>query len=89
MIGMAEQLAVTPEGRAGAEIHALIDELLRSLAKRGTQRLVCKVQSNEFVAIHGLAQQGFLLMDTLQDFVFDFSRTPIEAIDLPGHDGQL
>ena len=85
-IGTVKHLAVT---RAGAEIlHELIDELLRSLAKRGTQCVVCRVQSNELAAIHALEQSGFLLMDTLLDFVFDFSRTPIEAINLPRRDGQ-
>lgn len=89
-LGTVEHLAVTRDARAGAEIlHELIDELTRNLVKRGTQCVVCKVQSNELVAIHALEQQGFLLMDTLQDFVFDFSRTPIEAIDLPRRDEQL
>jgi ribosomal protein S18 acetylase RimI-like enzyme len=89
-IGTVKHLAVSPSDGVGTEIlHELIDELTRNLAKRGTQCVVCKVQSNEFVAIHALEQQAFLLMDTLQDFVFDFSRTPIEAIDLPGRDGQL
>lgn len=85
-----KHLAVTPDDRAGSEIlHGLIDELLRSLAKRETQCVVCKVQSNELTAIHALEQRGFLLMDTLLDFVFDFSRTPIEAINLPRRDEQL
>ena len=39
-----------------------------------------EVQSSELAAIHALEQSGFLLMDTLLDFVFDFSRTPIEKI---------
>ena len=89
-IGTVEHLAVTPDGRAGAEIlHELIDELTRTVVNRGTQCLVCKVQSDELSAIHALEQEGFLLMDTLQDFVFDFSRTPIERIHLPRRDKQL
>lgn len=89
-IGTVKHLAVTPDDRAGAEIlHELIDELLRSLAKRGTQCVVCRLQSNELPAIHALEERGFLLMDTLLDFVFDFSRAPIETINLPRRDGQL
>ncbi len=34
--------------------------------------MVCKVHSNELPAIHALEQSGFLLMDTLLDFVFRF-----------------
>jgi len=89
-IGTVKHLAVSSDGRVGAEIlRGLIDELTRSLDKRGTQCVICKVQSDELPVAHALEQQGFLLMDTLQDFVFDFSRTPIEAIDLPRRDGQL
>ncbi len=88
-LGTVKHLAVTADDRAGAGILCeLIEELLRSLAKRGTQCVVCRVQSNELAAIHALEQRGFLLMDTLLDFVFDFSHTPIEAINLPRRDGQ-
>jgi ribosomal protein S18 acetylase RimI-like enzyme len=88
-IGTVEHLTVI-RGAAAAEIlHELIDELMRCLAKHGTQCAVCKVQSNDSAVIHALEQCGFLLMDTLQDFVFDFSRTPIEGIYLPIEDEQL
>jgi ribosomal protein S18 acetylase RimI-like enzyme len=89
-IGTVKHLAVSSDPRVGAEIlRGLIDELTRSLDKRGTQCVVCKVQSDKLSIAHALEQQGFLLMDTLQDFVFDFSRTPIETIDLPRREGQL
>jgi ribosomal protein S18 acetylase RimI-like enzyme len=89
-IGTVEHLAVTRGDPAAAEIlHELIVELTRSLADRGTQCMVCKVECNEMAVIHALEQQGFLLMDTLQDFVFDFSRTPIDKIDLPRRDERL
>jgi ribosomal protein S18 acetylase RimI-like enzyme len=88
-LGTVKHLAVIPDDHGGAGIlRELVDELLRRLAKRGTQCVVCRVQSNELAAIHALEQSGFLLMDTLLDFVFDFSRTPIEAINLPRRDGQ-
>jgi len=89
-IGIVKHLAVSSDPRVGVEIlRGLIDELTRSLGKRGTQCVVCKVQSDELSIAHALEQQGFLLMDTLQDFVFEFSRTAIETIDLPRRDGQL
>ena len=88
-LGTLKHLAVISDDHAGAGIlRELIDELVRSLAKRGTQCVVCRVQSNELAAIHALEESGFLLMDTLLDFVFDFSRTSIEAINLPRRDGQ-
>jgi ribosomal protein S18 acetylase RimI-like enzyme len=89
-IGTVKHLAVTADNRAGADIlHELIDELMRSLTDRGTQCVICKAQPDELVTIHALQRHGFLLMDTLLDFVFDFSRTPMEEIDLTGRDAQL
>ena len=76
-IGTVEHIAVAAGDDSGTEIlQELLDELTRSLADRETQCVVCKVHSNELPAIHALEQRGFLLMDTLLDFVFDFSRTP-------------
>ena len=89
-IGTVKHLAVSSDGRVSAGIlRELIDELTRSLDKRGTQCVICKVQSNEFAVVHALEQRGFLLMDTLLDFVFDFSRTPIEEINRLRRDRQL
>ena len=89
-IGTVEHIAVAVGDASGTEIlQALLDELTRSLADRGTQCVVCKVYSNESPAIHALEQRGFLLMDSLLDFVFDFSRTPIEEINPPRRDKQL
>ena len=39
--------------------------------------------SNENAAIHALERYGFLLMDTLLDFFFDFSRTPFDKVSPP------
>ena len=89
-IGTVEHIAVAAGDDSGTEIlQELLDELTRSLADRGTQCVVCKVHSTELLAIHALEQRGFLLMDTLLDFVFDFSRTPIEEIHPPRRDEQL
>jgi len=80
-VGTIEHLAVRGDGpQATAILHELIEKLTRILADRGTQCFVCRVQSNERAAIHALERSGFLLMDTLLDFVFDFSRASIEEI---------
>jgi ribosomal protein S18 acetylase RimI-like enzyme len=89
-IGTVEYIAATAGDDSGTEIQQeLLDELMRSLADRGTQCVVCKVHSTDLQAIHALEQRGFLLMDTLLDFVFDFSRTPLEEINPPRRDKQL
>ena len=72
---------------AGADdsrvLNELLDEVLRRAANRGIHLLTCKVQPLQFAAIHALERHGFLLMDTLLDFFFHFSRTPFEKISPP------
>jgi len=89
-MGTVEHIAVAVGDDSGTEtLRQLLDELTRSLADRGTQCVVCKVHSNELPTIHALEQRGFLLMDTLLDFVFDFSRVPTADTNLPGRDRRL
>ena len=89
-IGTVKHLAVTTHNPAGSELLCqLIDELERTLARRATECVVCRVSAGDLPAIHALEQHGFLLMDTLVDFVFDFSRTSIEEIKTPEQDKQL
>jgi len=89
-VGTIEHLAVRGDGpQAAAILHELIEKLTRTLADRGTQCVVCKVQSNERAAIHALEQRGFLLMDTLLDFVFDFCRASIEETNTGRQDEAL
>lgn len=61
----------------------LVDEALRHAASRGIHLLTCKVQPLQFAAIHALERHGFLLMDTLLDYFFDFSHTPFDEIRPP------
>ena len=89
-IGTVEHLAVAAGDVSRTEIlQELLDKLTRSLADRGTECVVCKLQSNELPVIHALEQRGFLLMDTLLDFVLDFFRTPIKESNLPRRGEQL
>ena len=89
-IGTVKHLAVTSHDPAGGEmLYQLIDELKRTLASRAPECVVCRVSAGDLPAIHALEQRDFLLMDTLVDFVFDFSRTPIEELKSPEQDKQL
>jgi len=89
-IGNIKHLAVATDDHAATEIlEELIDELARTLDKRETQCVACRVQSSELAAIHALEQSGFLLMDTLLDFVLDFSRVPTEQTSRSQRDKRL
>lgn len=61
----------------------LVDEVLRHAASRGIVLLTSKVQPLQIAAIHALERHGFLLMDTLLDFFFDYSRAPFDKISPP------
>lgn len=72
------------DGARGSEaLDSLLNEAIRDAASRGVECLTCKVQALHHAAIHALERQGFFLMDTLLDFLFDSSRMPLESIRLP------
>jgi hypothetical protein len=64
-------------------LDGLLEEVLQHAANRGIHCLMCKVQPLQFGAIHALERHGFLLMDTLLDFLFDFSSASFEKIAPP------
>ncbi len=89
-IGTVKHLAVTTDDPGSAQIlHELIGQPMQTLATRGTQCVTCRVQAGELATIHALEQCGFLLMDTLLDFVFDLSHSPIEQASGPKREEQL
>src|SRR5215831_12058500 len=81
-IGTLKHLAVASDGPAGVKIlRELINALMQPLAERGIQCVFCRVQSGELASIHALEQSGFLLMDTLLDFVFAFPAKGREQVN--------
>lgn len=67
----------------------LLNEVVQHAANRGTECLTCKVQALHRAGIHALERRGFFLMDTLLDFVFDSSRTPLESVSIPKRPNSL
>jgi ribosomal protein S18 acetylase RimI-like enzyme len=49
----------------------LVTEAVRRLAERDADFLLCKAMPSDTAIIHALESNGFLLMDTLLNFVFD------------------
>jgi len=82
-VAVIKHLTEADGGRDSDVIDDLLDEVMRHAASCDTECLTCKVRPLHFAAIHALERHGFLLMDTLLDFLFDFSRTPLESITLP------
>ena len=64
-------------------LNDLIEKILRRAKDRGVECIVCKRPSSQSQAVHALERNGFLLMDTLIDFVWDFERSQIEKLPAP------
>jgi dTDP-4-amino-4,6-dideoxy-D-galactose acyltransferase len=82
-VAVIKHLTEADGARDSDVLDNLLGEVIRHAASRGTECLICKVQTLHFSAIHALERQGFFLVDTLLDFLFDFSRTPLGSISLP------
>jgi dTDP-4-amino-4,6-dideoxy-D-galactose acyltransferase len=82
-MAVIKHIAEADDARGPDVLDALLDEVIRHAVQRGIECLTCKVQPLHFAAIHALERHGFLLMDTLLDFLFDSSRTPLESISVP------
>jgi GNAT superfamily N-acetyltransferase len=68
-------LAAAGDSFARAEIlERLVDEAVRHAEERGAECLVHRSYADDAPAIHTLERRGFLLVDTLLDYVYDYPR---------------
>ena len=58
----------------------LVDRVVDHARNEGAECLVSKPYSNDFNLIHALESHGFLLVDTLLDYVYDIRRYPLETL---------
>jgi RimJ/RimL family protein N-acetyltransferase len=82
-VAIIKYLVGTDDTQESRVLDDLLTEVLEHAANRGIHCLMCKVQPLQFGAIHALERYGFLLMDTLLDFLFDFSGASFEKISPP------
>jgi ribosomal protein S18 acetylase RimI-like enzyme len=77
-------LAAAGESSQRASIlERLLDEVVRHAEELGAECLVHRSYADDAPAIHALERRGFLLMDTLADYGFDFSRNDELPMSLP------
>jgi len=89
-IGALKQLAADAENSSGGNVvEALVEETIRHAAKCGIECLTVNVHPRDSATIHSLERNGFLLMDTLVYYLFDFSRTPFDQLIAPRQIGGL
>jgi len=88
-IAIVKHLAHANNAPDSKALDDLLTEVTVRAARRGIECLTCKVQARDPAVIRALERQGFLLMDTLLDLVFDSSRTRLEDIGLPNRPERL
>ncbi len=64
-------------------IGRLLDRLIGWASDRGIDCLLCKTFSDDVEIVHALERRGFLLMDTLLNYVCDLQRDPLDTISRP------
>jgi GNAT superfamily N-acetyltransferase len=78
-----KHLAVGPDKENAAVLEVLIARTLQYALDNGYDFLLCKTYTDEPVKIHALERVGFLLVDTLLDFVLDLSLFPYASQSVP------
>lgn len=83
-IGTLKYLAADTENSMGGKaVEALLEQSVAHARKCGIECLTVKVHPRDTATIHALERNGFLLMDTLMHYIFDFLRTPFEQVAPP------
>jgi GNAT superfamily N-acetyltransferase len=83
-IGEVKHLAAdTQSSPDGNVVDTLVEETVKYAAKCGTECLTAKVHPRDTVTTHALERNGFLLMDTLVYYLFDFSRMRFSQVIAP------
>lgn len=67
-------------------IRQLLETVMRHFEREGVRFVLCKTDTNNAGLIHALERQGFGLMDTLLEYVYDFARPPFETVIQPAAD---
>ena len=88
-IAIVKHLAHANNAPNSKALDDLLTEMTVRAARSGVECLTCRVQARDSAAVRALERQGFLLMDTLLDLVFDSSRTPLGNIRLPNRPERL
>lgn len=83
-MGALKHLAVDPDSSASAGIAGkLLGQVAGWALARGLEFLLCKAYSDDVRTIHSLEADGFLLMDTMLDYVCDLREHPLARVPPP------
>ena len=83
-MGAIKNLVVNPNSTQRADaMHELLNHTIIWARRRGIDCLLCKTCTDDTLSIHELERQGFLLMDTLLDYVYDYRKSPFRVLPQP------
>jgi GNAT superfamily N-acetyltransferase len=68
-----KHIAASPGEHAARVSAGLVERAVAHARKTGYEFLSCKAHTNDMAVVHALERAGFLLVDTLLDFVVDLS----------------
>ena len=77
MTGIRYLAAAGEPSERAAILERLLDEAVRHGQERGAECLVHRSYADDAPVIHALERRGFLLVDTLLDYVFDYPRNEV------------
>jgi hypothetical protein len=83
-MGAVKYLIVAPDSSQQPEIAGLLlDQAVRWATSAGVEFLVGKPYTDDVVVVHALEKEGFLLVDTLLDYVYDARKYPLHSVPAP------
>jgi hypothetical protein len=81
---IVQQLAVGPAAAPPSEVlDLLLREALAWARECQVELLSCRTSTDALYALHALQRQGFLLVDTVLDYVYDARAVPPHTIECP------
>ncbi|MBN1180542.1 MAG: GNAT family N-acetyltransferase [Anaerolineae bacterium] len=82
-MGVLKYVFVHPAYPRRQVIGLLLDRLIAWVMDRQIECLLGRAYADDVATIHALEERGFLLMDTLLDYVYDSERDPLNDVPRP------
>lgn len=83
-MGTLKYIIVEPDIAQKQEIaKKLLSQVMEWAVSLGIEFLLCRTYGDDLTITHMLEQKGFLLMDTLLDYVYDLQREPLQSVPHP------
>ena len=83
-MGSLKYIILAPDSPQQQEIaDQLLNQVIEWTVSRDVECLLCKTHSDDVSTVHALERKGFLLTDTLLDYVYNLQKDPLHSIPRP------